>query len=106
LFSEAVQALGHHPTLAREGQEAVQLLQGGSFDLIVSDIRMPGLSGIELFGWIQAHRPDLARKVLFTTGDAYDAPTQAFLDQNQLPVLPKPFDLRAFQQRVSQLLEA
>ncbi|HEU4952810.1 MAG TPA: response regulator [Holophagaceae bacterium] len=106
LFSEAVQALGHQATSAREGREAVQLLQDGTFDLIVSDIRMPGLSGIELFGWIQAHRPDLARKVLFTTGDAYDAPTQEFLDRNHLPVLPKPFDLREFQQTVSRLLEA
>ena len=104
LFSEAVQALGHAPTGAAQGEEAIQLLKGGTYDLIVSDIRMPGLSGMDLFGWIQSHRPELARKVLFTTGDAYDGPTLEFIEQHQLPYLSKPFDLKQFQRRLEELL--
>jgi PAS domain S-box-containing protein len=104
LFHEAVQSLGHAAINASEGEEAIRLLQGGAFDLIVSDIRMPGLSGIELFGWIRAHQPHMERKVLFTTGDAYDAQTLEFLERNQLPCLPKPFDLRQFQASVGELL--
>ena len=104
LFSEAVQAMGHAPTSAAQGEEAIRLLKGGSYDLVVSDIRMPGLSGIDLFGWIQAHRPDMAHRVLFTTGDAYDAPTLEFIEKHHLPCLPKPFDLKQFQQRLEELL--
>ena len=104
LFSEAVQALGHAPTGAAQGEEAIRLLAGGTYDLVVSDIRMPGLSGMDLFGWIQSHRPDLARKVLFTTGDAYDGPTLEFIEANHLPCLPKPFDLKQFQHRIEELL--
>ncbi|HTL97466.1 MAG TPA: response regulator [Holophagaceae bacterium] len=104
LFSEAVEAMGHAPTSAAQGEEAIQLLKGGTYDLVVSDIRMPGLSGIDLFGWIQTHRPDMVRRVLFTTGDAYDAPTLEFIEKHHLPCLPKPFDLKQFQQRLEELL--
>jgi PAS domain S-box-containing protein len=104
LFMEATRALGHAATGAAQGKEAIGFLEGGSYDLVVSDIRMPGLSGIELYAWIQAHRPDLARKVLFTTGDAYDGATQAFLEEHHLPCLPKPFDLRQFQTKLGELL--
>lgn len=104
LFMEAALALGHAPSGATQGEEAIRLLQEDAYDLVVSDIRMPGLSGIDLYGWIQTHRPGLARKVLFTTGDAYDAPTLEFLERNQLPCLPKPFDLKQFQARLGELL--
>ncbi|MBS1766925.1 MAG: response regulator [Acidobacteria bacterium] len=104
LFHESVLAIGHAAVSASAGEEAIRLLQGGNFDLIVSDIRMPGLSGIELFGWIRAHQPRMERRILFTTGDAYDAQTLEFLERNQLPCLPKPFDLRQFQARVGELL--
>ena len=104
LFTEAVQTLGHQPSGAAEGSEAIRLLEDGAYDLVVSDIRMPGLSGIDLYDWILAHRPDLARRVLFTTGDAHDGHTQEFLERNQLPCLPKPFDLSQFQARVEELL--
>ncbi|HET8900987.1 MAG TPA: response regulator [Holophagaceae bacterium] len=104
LFTEAALAMGHAPTGAAQGREAIQLLERGAYDLVVSDIRMPGLSGIELYAWIQAHRSDLARRVLFTTGDAYDGPTQAFLEKHQLPCLPKPFDLKQFQAKLEELL--
>ena len=104
LFTEAALALGHAPTGAAQGKEAIQLLEKGAYDLVVSDIRMPGLSGIELYAWIQTHRSDLAHRVLFTTGDAYDGPTQEFLEKHQLPCLPKPFDLKQFQTKLEELL--
>lgn len=104
LLSEAVLTLGYAPTGAAQGQEATELLETGVYDLVVSDIRMPGLSGMDLYAWIQAHRPDLARKVLFTTGDAYDGSTQEFLEKHHLPCLPKPFDLKQFQTKLEAML--
>ena len=87
------------------GDEAVQHLESATYDFIVSDIRMPGFSGMDLFAWVKAHRPDMVRRVLFTTGDAFDAQTRQFLEENALPHLGKPFDLRQLKQSLEALLE-
>ncbi len=81
------------------GKEAIDCLGSRQFDLIVSDIRMPGLSGFEFYAWLKDHQPAMAGRILFTTGDAFDADTRTFLESNRLPVLGKPFDLK--QLRVS-----
>ena len=104
LFAEAVEALGHLPFSASHGEEAIQLLSSGTFDFIVSDIHMPGLSGMDLHAWILSHQPEMGAKILFTTGDAYDSPTLDFLESHHLPCLPKPFDLRHFQAKLSELM--
>lgn len=84
--------------------EAIQKLQLETYDAIVSDIRMPGLSGIQFYGWIKEHQPHMANRMLFTTGDSYDPETRAFLDSTGLPHLGKPFDLKKLRQALTDLL--
>ncbi|HJW08930.1 MAG TPA: response regulator, partial [Holophagaceae bacterium] len=103
-MAEALEAWGHAPTSCSRGEEAVQALKAHDYDLVISDIRMPGLSGIDLFNWIQVNRPQLKGHVLFTTGDAFDGTTLDFLDQHGLKHLPKPFDLRQLQRSVTEML--
>ena len=66
---------------------------------------MPGLSGVELFDWLKVERPDMVRRILYTTGDSFDAKTREFLGTNQLPYLGKPFDLKQLKQSLELLLE-
>ena len=101
---DAISAWGCQVTPCGLAAEAIQKLQMGSYDLIVSDIRMPGLSGIQLYAWIQAQQPEMARKVLFTTGDSFDPETREFLDRSRLPNLGKPFDLKKLKQALGDLL--
>jgi signal transduction histidine kinase len=54
---------------AVDGEEAIKRLDR-AYDLVLTDIRMPGLNGIQLRGWIAEHRPDLANRVVFITGHA------------------------------------
>jgi len=86
--------------------EAVEKLQAGTFDGIISDIRMPGLTGIQLFEWLQANQPRMAGRILFTTGDTFDPNTRAFLDRVKVPSLGKPFDLKKLRDSLSDLLAA
>jgi len=101
---DAIDSWGCEATPCALAAEAIQKLQGGTYDLIVSDIRMPGLTGIQLFEWIQGHQPAMAKRILFTTGDSFDPETRGFLEKASLPHLGKPFDLRKLKQAVSELL--
>jgi PAS domain S-box-containing protein len=102
---DALGTWGMEVTAATRGEEAVQKLEAGAFDVIVSDIRMPGLSGMDLYDWLKAHRPAMARRILYTTGDSFDAKTRTFLETNQVPYLGKPFDLKQLKQGLERLLE-
>lgn len=102
---DALQVWGLEVASAGRGEEAIQRLETGAFDLIVSDIRMPGLSGMDLYEWLQARRPAMTRRILYTTGDSFDAKTRAFLEANQVPFLGKPFDLKQLKQSLEHLVE-
>lgn len=103
---DAIGSWGCEVTACGLAAEAVQKLQEAPYDLIVSDIRMPGLSGIQLFEWILAHQPEMARRIIYTTGDSFDPETRAFLEQAHLPHLGKPFDLKKLKQAIQDLLAA
>ena len=101
---DAISSWGCLVTPCALAAEAVQKLQNGAFDLIVSDIRMPGLSGIQFFQWIQEHQPAMAKQILFTTGDTFDPDTRAFLERQQAPHLGKPFDLKKLKAALNSLM--
>lgn len=104
-LADALQVWGLEVTSAARGDEAVERLKAATFDLIVSDIRMPGLSGVDLFEWLRTQQPAMTRRILYTTGDSFDAKTRDFLETNQVPHLGKPFDLKQLKRSLEQLLE-
>lgn len=102
---DALGTWGMEVAASTRGDEAIQKLQAGTFDLIVSDIRMPGLSGVELYDWLKAERPAMTQRILYTTGDSFDVKTREFLESSQVPYLGKPFDLKQLKQSLERLLE-
>lgn len=102
---EALRAWGMEVSACTRGEEAVQSLEASTFDVIVSDIRMPGLSGMDLYDWMKERRPGMTRRILYTTGDAFDTKTRNFLEANQVPYLGKPFDLKQLKQSLERMLE-
>jgi PAS domain S-box-containing protein len=102
---DALSAWGVEVTSSARGDDAIQQLEVGSFDMIVCDIRMPGMSGMDLFDWLKTQRPAMMRRILYTTGDAFDEKTREFLEAGQLPYLGKPFDLKQLKQSLELLLE-
>jgi CheY-like chemotaxis protein len=85
------------------GQAA--MAAGASFDIILSDIRMPDLDGPTLYEWMQATRPDLARRIAFVTGDTLSGTAADFLERAQCPVLEKPFTPAALRALIAAMLE-
>lgn len=75
------------------GEEAITHLEDGGrrFDLVVSDIRLPGISGLDVLSWIRQRRPELLSRVVMMTGDPGSAELHAQLTTLDVTVLQKPF---------------
>src|SRR5439155_27260032 len=56
---------------AKNGEEAIALARSGDFDLVITDVRMPGINGVDTFRAIRKHKPDLA--VVIMTGFALES---------------------------------
>ncbi len=67
------------------------------FDVVLCDLKMPGVSGQELYNRLLTERPLLARKFIFATGDAGAPDVVDFLASVGVPVLEKPFELRSLE---------
>src|SRR5262249_19649222 len=61
----------HHVTAVSSGAAALELLHGGErFDVILCDLMMPEMNGVELYALVSAHEPELCRRIVFMTGGA------------------------------------
>jgi PAS domain S-box-containing protein len=62
------------------------------FDVVLCDVMMPGMTGIDFFQCLEAELPTLALRVVFLTGGAFTPAAKSFLDRNDRPVVEKPFE--------------
>jgi PAS domain S-box-containing protein len=92
----------HEVVVVTTAQAALDCLDNSTFDLILSDLMMPGMSGIEFYNTLVRVHPMLASRVVFLTGGAFTPEANAFLQRVTNERLEKPFDisqLRALVQR-------
>ena len=101
---EALTASGYRVTTLESAEEALEELGRSEYDLLLVDIRMPMMTGIEFFRRLGEQDPDLQSRVIFITGDVASTDTQQFLDAAGRPVLTKPFDLNHLRSVVSENL--
>jgi signal transduction histidine kinase len=87
---------------AREALARLEQDQG--FDVVICDLMMPNLSGIEFFGQLREKHPELARRVVFMTGGAFEPRAQQFLRSVSNPCLEKPFETRALHVALAAIL--
>lgn len=86
---------------------ALASLQAGSrVDLVLCDVMMPDMSGIEFHSALQRSHPELARRVVFVTGGTLNAQARSFLDRVDNPRLYKPFEAAKLHRLVSSQLTA
>ncbi|HTE43971.1 MAG TPA: response regulator, partial [Gemmatimonadaceae bacterium] len=87
---------GWSVTEAEDGSQAADRLITARepYDLVVSDIKMPRVSGIELHAALRANRPEMLNRLVFCTGEAQSPAVAAFVAETTCRVLLKPFDLQ------------
>ncbi len=83
---------GHHVTCAASGREAITQIAASEFDVLLCDLLMPDLTGMDVFEHIAAERPALASRVVFMTGAAFTPRARELIERASNPVLHKPFD--------------
>jgi len=91
--------------LAEDGHEAWRKLANMEYDCILLDLKMPGMSGPELYQLIHEIGEPLASKVVFITGDTVNPATRDFISKTGNPVITKPFRLEELLRTVHNLWE-
>jgi CheY-like chemotaxis protein len=85
---------------ANDGEEALKLLNVNHYDAIISDIRMPGIDGPQLYEKAVAMDPSYSTRFLFMSGDLVRDSTQGFVSSLSCPCLAKPFALQVLYQNL------
>jgi two-component system, NtrC family, sensor kinase len=88
-----LEAWGHIPVVASDGEEALARATREHFDLIISDLRMPRFGGREFYQELARRSPAMAERLVFSTGDTVRGDTLMFLETLDRPYLHKPFSL-------------
>jgi len=101
----ALASRGHTVIESETPFQALEQLSGKKFDVVLVDMRMPGMSGKELYDKVIQSRPEMGSKMIFITGDSSDVSTQEFLKENCLLFLSKPFDASTLAGKVDAVLK-
>jgi len=95
---------GHNVETIDNASAALERLERERYNLILVDIRMEGMDGIELYRHMRKIAPSLQRRVVFITGDTMTSGTRNFLDRIKAHCIPKPFDTEQLKRDINQIL--
>ena len=103
--ARAIATGGHDVETAGDGDEGLEIIRkaGGGYDLVLSDIRMPAMDGIEMARRAAGEFPGL--KILLMTGYAEQRERAADLEEIIIDVVPKPFTLLEIRNKVQRALQ-
>ncbi len=90
---ESLIAAGLDVDYAGDGEEALARMRQNVYDVVVCDLKMPRVDGMTLYRAITATAPELARRVIFVTGDVAGTDAERFLEDSGCRWLAKPFRL-------------
>jgi CheY-like chemotaxis protein len=106
LITDVLSGDGYDVDTASDGLGALECVARRAYDLILSDLRMPGLDGLGLYRELERSRPDLARRFVFITGTSEHTDYAGLVVDLAVPILTKPFDMAALQRVTRETLAA
>jgi CheY-like chemotaxis protein len=84
----------HEVVTAGNGREALHLVHSGQrFDVLLCDLLMPEMTGMDLHAELRRSDPALAERMVFMTGSAFTPAAKQFLEEVTTPRIEKPFDI-------------
>ena len=105
VLSCVIERDGHLSRTAGDGLEAVEILQHESFDMMLLDISMPRMNGVEVARWLQAH-PDVAPTMRVVAITAWgEENMESLMEFGVASVLPKPLPLQRLKALMAETLQ-
>jgi DNA-binding response OmpR family regulator len=101
----ALERNGYEVTSSSSGVEGLQLLARQDFRGVISDFRTPGgITGADVHDWLRRHKPEMASRVIFITGDTASDETISMLAAAGTPCVEKPFRLHQLMKAVEKTI--
>jgi PAS domain S-box-containing protein len=94
----------HEVEIIENGDDALERLKSEDYDVILLDVKLPGISGIEIYKHLQKRTKSVAGRVIFITGDVMGKDTMAFLSRTRAPYITKPFDAEQLKKDINRIL--
>lgn len=91
LLNDVLDLEGYIAETVDNAIDALDMMKTRNYNLILMDIKLPGMTGIELFEKMSEIDFSIAEKVVFITGDVTSLDTNEFLHRNKLNYITKPF---------------
>ena len=104
LIADVLRDEGMQVDVLLDGREALDRAARQSFDLVICDMKMPGLDGQHFYKSLERSGNPLRERFLFVTGDIIAAQTREFLERNHLPHVAKPFRVEELTEKVHSVL--
>jgi DNA-binding response OmpR family regulator len=92
--ADALTDEGFRVDRAADGEEALDRLNERHYDVIICDLKMPKVDGMAFFAEVSTKMPQIARRLIFVTGDVAGTEAESFLEESGCRWVPKPFRLR------------
>ncbi len=105
LMTDILGLEGYEVETAENGREALEKIAARSYDVILSDLRMPELDGVGLYRALEQRHPSLLPRLAFVSGTTEPPEYASFLQRTGATVLSKPFALTDVHQLVQGLLQ-
>ena len=106
LLAEILEEDAHRVETASNGVTALDKLRDGTYDLIISDLKMPHLDGPGLYREVARRHPHMVRRMIFVTGDTLGPESAEFLRRSAAPTFDKPFQPQDVRRVIYQVLRA
>jgi CheY-like chemotaxis protein len=95
---------GHHVDVVDNAKDAIEFFNSKSYDLILMDVLMPDMSGIELYKKFQQMDKSAGSRVLFMTGDVLGTTNKAVISQIRAHCIEKPFDPDVLMAKINEVI--
>jgi CheY-like chemotaxis protein len=106
MICESLRECGHVAEFAGDVGSALDAIRTRDFDLIIADLRLPGMGGDTMYDVLAERHPGLVERLLLISGDTAGDAIERVVQRTGCPVLTKPFDVEALHRAVHERLAA